>query len=234
MATLALIHGGGDVGWAWHLVERELRELGHDTVAPDLPVDDDTATLDDYADTVVEAIGDRADVIVVGHSYGGFTAPIVADRIRARALVLVTAMIPAPAEQPADWWGNTGFAAAVKEQAELDGGLTGNDDPMVAYLHDVPPALAEQALGNARGESTAAYHQPWPLDAWPDVPTTFVLCTEDRFLPAPFVRRVVAERLGVTPVEIAASHGVALSRPRELAELLASVAFGEPAPSPSR
>jgi hypothetical protein len=24
MATFALIHGGGDVGWYWHLVEREL------------------------------------------------------------------------------------------------------------------------------------------------------------------------------------------------------------------
>src|SRR5918998_75251 len=81
MATFALIHGGGDVGWYWHLVERELRERGHDTVAPDLPCDDDTAGLREYTDTVVAAIGDRADdLVVVGTSYGGFTAPLVADR----------------------------------------------------------------------------------------------------------------------------------------------------------
>lgn len=55
MATFALVHGGGDVGWSWHLAERELRGLGHDTVAPDLPCDDDTADLDDYADAVVDA-----------------------------------------------------------------------------------------------------------------------------------------------------------------------------------
>ena len=41
MATFAFIHGAGDVGWYWHLVEAELRRRGHDTVAPDLPVEDD-------------------------------------------------------------------------------------------------------------------------------------------------------------------------------------------------
>jgi hypothetical protein len=57
MATFALIHGGGDVGWYWHLVEAELCRHGHDAVAPDLPCDNDAASLDDYADTVVDAIG---------------------------------------------------------------------------------------------------------------------------------------------------------------------------------
>lgn len=44
MATYALIHGAGDVGWYWHLVERELRDRGHRTVAPDLPIEDDEAS----------------------------------------------------------------------------------------------------------------------------------------------------------------------------------------------
>jgi pimeloyl-ACP methyl ester carboxylesterase len=60
------------------------------------------------------------------------------------------------------------------------------------------------------------------LDAWPPVPTRFVLCTEDRFFPPEFMRRVVADRLGVVPDEISAGHAVALSRPKELAGLLAS------------
>jgi hypothetical protein len=34
MATFVLIHGAGDVGWYWHLLEAELRARGHDTVAP--------------------------------------------------------------------------------------------------------------------------------------------------------------------------------------------------------
>jgi pimeloyl-ACP methyl ester carboxylesterase len=79
MATFALIHGGGDVGWYWHLVEPVLRQRGHDVVAPDLPCDDDAPTLRDYADTVVDAIGDRRNVIVVAQSYGGVHR---ADRCR--------------------------------------------------------------------------------------------------------------------------------------------------------
>jgi hypothetical protein len=52
------------------------------------------------------------------------------------------------------------------------------------------------------------------------VPTRFVLCTEDRALPADFMRRVVTNRLDIAPDEIASGHCVALSRPKELAALL--------------
>ena len=60
----------------------------------------------------------------------------------------------------------------------------------------------------------------WPLEAWPNVPTRFVLCTEDRFFPPEFFRRLVADRLKITPDEIKSGHCVALSRPTELAGLL--------------
>ena len=52
MATYVLIHGAGDGGWYWHLLEAELHDRGHDVVAPDLPSDDDAAGLAEYADTV--------------------------------------------------------------------------------------------------------------------------------------------------------------------------------------
>ncbi|HET6953268.1 MAG TPA: alpha/beta hydrolase [Acidimicrobiales bacterium] len=222
MATFALIHGGGDVGWYWHLVDAVLRRRGHDVVAPDLPCGDDSATLLDYADTVVEAIGERRNLIVVAQSYGGFTAPLVTDRLPVEVVVFVAGMVPAPGEKPADWWENTGYRPAVEEQARHDGGLTGSDDPFVAFYHDVPRALAEEALSKERSESETAYHSPWPLDSLPAVPTSFVVCTEDRFFPAPFMRRIAAERLGVVPDEIAAGHCVALGHPHHLGNLLDS------------
>src|SRR5918996_6273345 len=103
MATYVLIHGAGDVGWYWHLVEAALRERGHDVVAPDLPCDDNTATLRDYSDTVIEAIGERRDLIVVGQSFGGFTPPIVADRLSADAPVFVAGVGSPPRGKMGGW-----------------------------------------------------------------------------------------------------------------------------------
>lgn len=234
MSTFVLVHGAGDVGWYWHLVEAELRTRGHDTVAPYLPGHEDSATLTDYADAVVDAVAGRQDMAVVGQSFGAFTASLVADRLRTDVLVLVAAMIPSPGEAPRHWWSNTGYSEAVREQAARDGGLTGNDDPYVSYYHDVPRELAEEAVSKERAHpSEASMNAPWPLEAWPDVPTRFVLCGQDRFFPPDFFRRLVPERLGITPDEIAAGHCVALSRPKELADLLAGYATSHRRPSPA-
>lgn len=203
-----------------------MRSRGHDVVAPDLPCDDDSAGLGEYADAVVEAVGGRRDLVVVGQSYGGFTAPLVADRLPVKVLVLLAAMIPSPGETPEDWWSNTGYSQAAKEQAARDGGETGSDDPFVSYYNGVPRALAEEALSRAREESSTAWVTPWPLDAWPDVPTKFVLCTDDHLFPPDFLRRLAAERLGIIPDEIPGCHCVALSHPKELADLLVGYAAG--------
>jgi pimeloyl-ACP methyl ester carboxylesterase len=65
MATYVLIHGASSDSWYWHRVTPELRSRGHEVVAPDLPCDDDSAELSDYADVVVDAIGDRTGIVMV-------------------------------------------------------------------------------------------------------------------------------------------------------------------------
>ena len=218
--TFVLIHGAGDSGWYWHLVEEELRTLGHDTVAPDLPVER-SPTLGECADAVVQAVGNpSAPVAVVAQSFGSFVGPLVAERLPTQVLVLVAGMVPAPGEPPDAWWENTGYAEAVREQAAVDGGLTGNEDPFISFFHDVPRPLAEEAMRRERHGSIVGLDAPWPLDAWPTVTTRFVLCSEDRFFPDAFSRRVVAERLGIVADEIESGHCVALSRPAELAVML--------------
>jgi pimeloyl-ACP methyl ester carboxylesterase len=224
MATFVLVHGGGDTGWYWHLVEAELRARGHRTAAPDLPNDDDTATLDDYAAAVADAAAGHQDLVIVGQSYGAFTATLAASRLPTKLLMLLAGMIPLPGETPGQWWTNTGYREAAEEQARRDGGRTGNDDPLITYYNGVPRALAEEALRRAddRGESTVVYETPWPLDAWPDVATRFILCTDDQFFPPAFLRRVAQERLGIVPDELPGCHCVALSHPAELSDRLVS------------
>lgn len=221
MATFVLIHGAGDSAWHWHLVEPELRERGHDVVAMDLPCDDDSAGLTEYADTVVEAIGDLGDLVLVAQSFGGFTAPLVCDRLPVDLMVLVTAMIPSPGEAASDHWKNTGWEPAKLDQIEPPDGFSRQDAETIAtFMHDVPPDLAAEALRREKRQSETPGEEPWPLDAWPNVPTRFLLCRDDRMFPAGWMRRVVRERLGITPDEIDGSHCVALSRPKELAARL--------------
>ncbi len=209
VATFALIHGGGGSAWDWHLVAPRLREHGHDAVAVDLPGDDESAGWEEYADAVVQAIGDRRRVVVVGHSLGGFTAPLVCARAPVELLVLVAAMIPSPGERFADWWANASYEE------------TGSDD---VFYHDVRPELAAEARRRERDEQSKALREPWPLDAWPDTPTRYLLCREDRMFGAAWARRHARERLGIDPDEIDGGHYISLSRPRELADRLAMYA----------
>jgi pimeloyl-ACP methyl ester carboxylesterase len=184
-------------------------------VAPDLPCDDDTAGLPEYTDAVVEAIGDRTDLVVVAQSFGGFTAPLVCERVPVNLLVLVAPMIPAPGEAPADYWANTRYEEEEHERYQ---------DDIALFYEDVPQELASEALRRSRGQSEARMGEPSPLAAWPDVPTRVLLCRDDRLFPPAFVRRVAQERLGITPDEIDGGHTPALSRPKKLAERLETYA----------
>ncbi len=211
MATFALIHGGGGSAWDWHLVAPALRERRHDAAAVDLPSEDESAGWEEYADAVVQAIGDRREVVVVGHSLGGFTAPLVCVRMPVDLLVLVAAMIPSPGELFADWWANSGYEE------------TGLDD---VFYHDVLPELAAEARRRERDEAAKALREPWPLDAWPATPTRYLLCRDDRMFPAGWARRHARERLRIDPDEMDGGHYVTLSRPHELAERLVGYAAG--------
>jgi pimeloyl-ACP methyl ester carboxylesterase len=210
VATYVLIHGAGDVAWYWHLLEAELRARGHETVAMDLPIEDDTAGLSAYADTVIDAISDRTDLVVVAQSFGGYVAPLVCARVPVDMLVLVAGMVPAPGESAEEMFANTGYEHEEQE----------DNSALAVFYHDVPPDLASEALAKGRTQSETPGREPWPLAAWPDVPTRYLLCRDDRFFPAEWVRRVVRERLGFTPDEIDGGHCPALSRPKELADRL--------------
>ena len=137
--------------------------------------------------------------MVVGQSFGAFTAPLVAERLDADAIVLVAGMVPAPGERPDDWWEHVGYAEAVATRGETDGPdrVEETEDPFTLFYADVPRALAAEALGHERAHpSPAAGSAPWPLAAWPRARVTSVVCARDRFLPPDLQRRLARERLG--------------------------------------
>lgn len=220
-STFALLHGAGSTSWYWHLVAPRLVDAGHEAVAVEFPVDDDACGLAEYASTGVEVIGSRPHLTLVAQSMAAFTAPMIATMIPVELIVLVAPMVPAPGETAGEWWDNTGQPDAARQSAIAERrDPHAPFDPVEVFLHDVAPAVAAAAGDHVRAQSHRPFSDPWPLEGWPDVTTRCVIDQHDRLFPPDFQRRVLGDRLGITPDEIDAGHLPALSRPDDLAALL--------------
>jgi pimeloyl-ACP methyl ester carboxylesterase len=218
VSSFVLVPGAGGSAWYWSRVAPLLRSAGHDAVAVDLPGDDDRSGLAEYARLVVAATGSRDDVVLVAQSLGGFTAPLVCERIAARSIVFVNAMIPLPGETPGQWWDNTGAIQARTAAAEAGG--YGEFDLFTYFLHDVPDEIAAEGEPYQRPEADAVFSSVCDFKAWPSV-TIRVLCGEsDRFFPVEFQRTVARERLGVEPQVLPGGHLIALAQPTLVADYL--------------
>jgi pimeloyl-ACP methyl ester carboxylesterase len=221
-STFVLIHGGGDSAASWQYVAEALRDRAQEAIAVDLPITKADATLWDLAHPVIEAAAGRTELVVVAHSWGGFVAPLVAARLPTALLVLVAAMIPEPGEIPTDWWEHTGHGAAT---GQLDAG-----DEQI-YYHDVPADRAAHARRAERPHRADGGGAPWPLAAWPDVPTRVLLARDDRVFPLELMREVAQDRLGIEADEIATGHLPHLAAPEDLAERL--LAYRDELPGPA-
>jgi pimeloyl-ACP methyl ester carboxylesterase len=219
MATFVLIPGAGGIAWYWHRVVPLLEEANHDAIAVDLPGDDNRAGLSAYADRVVAATGTHKDLVVVAQSLGGFTAPLVCERVRVTMLVFVNAMIPLPGETAGDWWDHTKSEAARLAAAQRAGYST-TFDLSTYFLHDIPAEIIQQGEARQRAQAEAVFAEPCRFAGWPDVPIHAIAGRDDRFFPLDFQQRVVAERLQVSLDVLAGGHLIALSNPRGLGDQL--------------
>jgi pimeloyl-ACP methyl ester carboxylesterase len=223
MSTFVLIPGAGGAAWYWHRLVPLLEQAGHDAIAVDLPADDESAALPEYTDCVVEAIGEREDVVLVAQSLGGFTAPLIAARVPVREIVFVNAMIPLPGETAGAWWDRTGSVPARIAAAERNGYDT-EFDLELYFLHDVPPEVAAAGERYQRNEADAVFGSVCDFTSWPAVPIRVVAGADDRFFPVEFQQTVARDRLGVKADVLPGGHLIALSQP----ELLASYLLGNP------
>jgi len=221
--AFVLIPGAGGRAWYWHLIAPRLIERGHAVSAVELPADDDTKGLPDYAKAVMDAVGAARDVVIVAASLGTFTAPLVMDALGAIAVMLVNPMIPLPGETPGGWWANTGAADARRANAARLG-YPEEFNPGTYMFHDVPPEVL--ATVTPKGEqSQRPFHDPCTFTSWPRL-VTVITGRDDRFFPAEFQQRLAQERLGVEPVVVPGGHLVALSKPDELTAAILTATHG--------
>ncbi len=222
MKTFVLIPGAGTDPLVYAATIEALGDLGHLALAPPLPLRDENARPSDHADAIVAALPDDAGLVVVAQSLGAFTGPLVAARTRVAQLILLAPMIPKPRETAGEWWGNTRHDEAIAEVLGRYGPMStwGGDAMAVVFLHDVDPAVARANERFQGAPGKGMFVEPWPLEAWPEVPTRVLIPKDDRLFPVDFQRRIARERLGLEIDEMAGGHLPMLSRPRELAQRL--------------
>lgn len=216
--SFVLIPGAGGSAWVWSRVARILVEAGHEAIAVDLPGDDETAGLPRYAELVVDAIGGRSEVVLVAGSLGGFTAPLVCERVPVREVVLVNAMIPEPGETVGDWWAHTGAVEAQEEAARIGG--YGPFHMATYFLHDVDPEVAAEGEPYERPEAPIAFESVCDFTAWPAVRIRVLAGEDDRFFPVGLQRRVARDRLGVEVDVLPGGHLLPLVQPQLVADYL--------------
>ncbi len=175
MLTFVLIPGAGADPRVYEATIAALRDLGHDGIAPPLPLDDPEAGPSAHADAVVAALGDPppAPLVVVGQSLGAYTAAIVADRLSPRRLILLAPMIPRPGETAGDWWEGTGHAEAIAPLTRRIGTPENWDEAALdeVFYHDVDAAtLAANDEYDGR-PAPGMFTEPLTVSRWPYEPT---------------------------------------------------------------
>ena len=218
VSTFVLIPGAGGSTWVWSRLTPLLVDAGHEAIAVELPGHDETAGLPRYTELVVDAIGSHPDLVLVAGSLGGFTAPLVCERVPVRELVLINAMIPNPGETAHDWWANTDALAAQDEAARVCD--YGPFDEARYFLHDLDHEVAAEGELYRRSEADVAFRSVCDFEAWPAIGTRVLVGRDDRFFPVGLQRRVARERLGVEADVIPGGHLLPLAQPRQVADYL--------------
>ncbi len=225
MTDFILVPGAGGDSYAWHGVVAILEARGSRAVAVDLPATDEAAGIDEYADAVVSAASGLDEVVLVAHSMGAYAAVVAAERLDAKALILVAAMIPAAGETARDWWTRSGQTVAQHALDVAEGRDPSRFDERESFWHDVPPEVVANFVARGpRPQSQRPFDDSWTASRWRSLPIAVVAAENDRLFPLSFMQRLSRERLGVEPVLVPTGHWPALAAPDTLAHLLLRLA----------
>jgi len=207
VARFVLVHGAWHGGWCFEQVRRELERRGHEVEAPDLPCERIGLTVRDYAGL----IGPQPDAVVVGHSLGGLTIPLVEARMR----VYLAALLPL----------QNVYADALREDV---GGFL-RDEQGRSYWPDRETAGAKLYRDCPQAVSDAAFarlRRQAPVDAVPlpvSAGDAFVVTLRDRAVDPGWQRRAAAAHM-LRTFELDAGHSPFFTHPVELAHLLETLA----------
>lgn len=207
MARFVLVHGAWHGAWCWERLAAELRGRGHHVTAPDLPCDELGLTAHDYA----ARTGSDWESVVVGHSLAGLVIPLVP----ARLTVFLAALVPVEGV----------FSGLVRGFPATDHDALGRsywptlEITACGLYPDLSPEDAAWAFPRLRPQAPVE-----PVLELPPGPCASIVTLRDEAIRPEWQSETALAALGVEPIELDAGHSPFITHPRELADLLESLA----------
>lgn len=214
-----LVHGLWHGAWSFDAVRSALTEQGIPSAAVELPLTDLAADVQATRDAL-DDFGRPA--VLVGHSYGGAVVTAAGDHPLARELVYLAAFQLDAGESvsrtgPGRDLPDTRLPDAMRvsgDQIALD-----PDVGLALIYSDASADVAAAAVARLRPVHRQVFRGVPEVIAWRTVPSTYVVCTEDRAV-HPELQRAMAARATRT-VEWPCGHSPTATRPRAVADLIA-------------
>ncbi|NTX39212.1 alpha/beta hydrolase [Myxococcus sp. CA051A] len=220
--SIILIHGGFVDGAGWASVHKLLKKEGYNVTVVQNPT---LSLADDVAVTKRAIAAQTGPVLLVGHSYGGVVVTEAGNDPKVVGLVYISAFAPDAGESVSSLIANPPPDAPVppilppqdgflfldrsKFRASFAADL---DADTAAFMADSQVPWGVEALGGK-------ISQP----AWKTKPSWYLVASDDRMIP-PAAQRNMSKRAGATVREVAASHAVYVSRPKQVAAIISDAA----------
>ncbi|CAM5254834.1 Alpha/beta hydrolase OS=Streptomyces alboniger OX=132473 GN=CP975_02650 PE=4 SV=1 [Streptomyces alboniger] len=225
--TALLVHGAFADAGSWSGVIAELQNHGVPVVAPPNPL---RGLASDAAYVASVAAQIDGPVVLVGHSYGGALITVAGTTENVVGLVYVAAYVLEEGESLGELQGRFPLSPLVENLKEwtypVEGGRPAVEVTIKAeaypaiFAADVPDTVTKVLAAAQRPLAAAAFEETAAAAAWRTKPSWALVAAADQAI-NPEVERFGAERAGATIVEVeGASHAVAVSRPKEVADLI--------------
>jgi pimeloyl-ACP methyl ester carboxylesterase len=244
MTSFLLAHGSWLGGWSWRRVAERLRLAGHTVFTPTYTGMGERAdllssaiTIDTFVDDLIGVIEteELADVVLVGHSFGGVPITGVADRIpqRIARLIYLDAVVLDRGMHAFSNYPPEEAAARIRAAEAATNGL--------AVPVPRPPLPDVWGIGHAGDpdyEWITRRMSPHPLRTYTttltlrnsignNLPRTYVYCTQPPHPALEMSRQLVRSWSGWDWIQLAAPHLCIITHPAEVTELLLTL----PAPT---
>ena len=220
--AVVLVHGGFVDGSGWEDVYRILKKDGYQVSIVQNPT---SSLADDVAATQRVVAGQKAPVVLVGHSYGGVVITEAGNHPSVAALVYIAAFAPDKGESVAALIKDPPPGAPVPPiLPPQDGYLLLDESKFAAsFAADLPKEKAEFMANSQLPWGVAALTGEISEPAWKAKPSWYLVATDDRMIP-PAAQRAMSKRAGATVTESAGSHAIYVSQPEAVAAIIRKAA----------